>query len=225
MSLANLVKGFFRKKQDGASGGQDLPGRDEGFIVREPHKVLRTPIMPDYPEDCHVATFAMGCFWGVEKLFWELDGVYTTSVGYCGGTTKNPTYEEVCTGRTGHAEAVQVVYWPNKIKYQQLLELFWSSHNPTQGMRQGNDKGPQYRSAIFFHTPEQERLAQKSMEQYQEILNGQSGGNITTEVVKAEAFYLAEAGHQQYLEKNPNGYCNLQTIDKSGLPKPQLAIG
>lgn len=224
MSLTNFVKGIFRKKHASAAGQQALPGREDAFIIREPHKILRTHIMPDYPEDCHIATFAMGCFWGVEKLFWQLDGVYTTSAGYCGGSTKNPNYDEVCTGRTGHAEAVQVVYWPNILRYESLLDVFWSNHNPTQGMRQGNDKGTQYRSAIFWHNETQEQLALASHEQYQAQLNKDSGGDITTEIVTLEQYYFAEAYHQQYLAKNPSGYCNMQTPEKSGLPKPELAF-
>jgi peptide-methionine (S)-S-oxide reductase len=186
-----------------------LPGRSTPMVVPERHEVLGTPLRPPYPDGTQIAEFALGCFWGEEKTFWQTPGVVSTSVGYEGGFTPNPTYEEVCSGRTGHAESVRVVFDPDKISYSQLLKVFWESHNPTQGMRQGNDSGSQYRSAIFYQSPDQEAQAKESLAAYQKRLSESGYGDITTEVVPASEFYFAEGYHQQYLSdtKNPNGYC------------------
>jgi peptide-methionine (S)-S-oxide reductase len=186
-----------------------LPGRAEVMSVPERHAVLAHPLTPPFPEGLERALFAMGCFWGAERKFWKLDGVYTTAVGYAGGVTPNPTYEEVCTGRTGHAEVVLVVYDPRRITYPELLRVFWESHDPTQGMRQGNDAGTQYRSAIYTATEGQRRVAEASRQEYQRRLSEAGHGAITTEIEDAPAFYYAEDYHQQYLEKNPGGYCGL----------------
>jgi peptide-methionine (S)-S-oxide reductase len=190
---------------------QALPGRAEPMPVPARHEVLGSPLRPPYPEGSEIAEFALGCFWGAERKFWQAPGVISTSVGYEGGYTPNPTYEEVCSGRTGHAEAVRVVFDPAVTSYQDLLRLFWESHNPTQGMRQGNDIGTQYRSAIFTHSPEQESAAKESAASYQGRLNAAGYGAITTEISPAGEFYFAEDYHQQYLSdtKNPNGYCGL----------------
>jgi peptide-methionine (S)-S-oxide reductase len=184
-----------------------LPGRDTPMPVPERHAVLGTPIAGDPPAGDQVAEFALGCFWGEEKTFWELDGVYTTAVGYEGGYTPNPTYEEVCSGRTGHAESVRVVFDPKQITYNDLLKVFWESHDPTQGMRQGNDMGTQYRSVIFVTDAEQRAAAEASKESYQKQLTAAGYGTITTEILDAGTFYYAEGYHQQYLHKNPGGYC------------------
>jgi peptide-methionine (S)-S-oxide reductase len=173
------------------------------------HKVLGTPIAGPYPDGTRIAEFALGCFWGEEKTFWQQRGVWTTAVGYQGGYTPNPTYEESMSGRTGHAETVRVVYDPSMTTYEQLLKIFWESHDPTQGMRQGNDRGTEYRSAIFVHDDEQLRLAEASRDAYQRQLSAAGYGTITTEIVgpPAPPFYFAEDYHQQYLDKNPYGYC------------------
>ncbi len=186
-----------------------LRGRDQAMRVPERHEVLGTPLLPPYPDGTQVAEFALGCFWGAEKNYWRLPGVVTTAVGYEGGFTKNPSYEEVCSGRTGHAEAVRVVFDPAKVSYGELLRLFWESHDPTQGMRQGNDIGTQYRSAIFYTSPEQKAEAEASAAAYQQRLTAAGYGKITTEIVPAGEFYFAEDYHQQYLAdtKNPYGYC------------------
>jgi peptide-methionine (S)-S-oxide reductase len=186
-----------------------LPGRPTPLRVPERHEVLATPLSPPFPEGSQVAEFAMGCFWGAEKTYWQTPGVVSTSVGYEGGFTPNPTYEEVCSGRTGHAEAVRVVFDPARVSYPQLLRVFWESHNPTQGMRQGNDVGTQYRSAIFYRDDEQKAQAEESLAAYQDRLTAAGFGKITTEVVPAGEFYYAEGYHQQYLSdsKNPYGYC------------------
>jgi peptide-methionine (S)-S-oxide reductase len=186
-----------------------LPGRPTPLRVPDRHEVLGTPLRPPYPEGTQVAEFALGCFWGAEKSFWQVPGVISTAVGYEGGFTPNPTYEEVCSGRTGHAEAVRVVFDPAKVTYPELLRVFWESHNPTQGMRQGNDVGTQYRSAIFYTSDEQKAQAEESLAAYQERLTAAGFGEISTEVVPAGEFYYAEGYHQQYLSegKNPNGYC------------------
>jgi peptide-methionine (S)-S-oxide reductase len=188
---------------------QALPGRGRAMEVPSRHEVLGTPLQPPYPQGSQVAEFALGCFWGAEKKFWQTPGVISTSVGYEGGFTPNPTYEEVCSGRTGHAEAVRVAFDPAKVSYRELLGVFWESHDPTQGMRQGNDTGSQYRSAIFFNSPEQEAIARESLAVYQKRLTDAGYGKITTEVSPATEFYFAEDYHQQYLSsnKNPNGYC------------------
>ena len=188
-----------------------LPGRSDPLRVPDRHEVLGTPLTPPYPAGSEVAEFALGCFWGAERKFWQVPGVITTAVGYEGGFTPNPAYEEVCSGRTGHAEAVRVVFDPAKVSYADLLKVFWESHNPTQGMRQGNDVGTQYRSAIFYHSPEQQAQAEESAATYQKRLTDAGYGEITTEIVPAAPFYFAEDYHQQYLAdtKNPNGYCGL----------------
>jgi peptide-methionine (S)-S-oxide reductase len=186
-----------------------LPGRAQPLTVPDAHLVLGTPLTPPFPEGLATAVFAMGCFWGAERKFWQAEGVYTTAVGYAGGTTPNPTYEEVCSGRTGHTEAVLVVYDPDRISYEGLLRIFWESHDPTQGMRQGNDTGTQYRSAIYTRTQDQADAAEASRRAYQEVLTGAGYGEITTEIAPAPAFYYAEDYHQQYLARNPNGYCGL----------------
>ncbi len=190
---------------------QALRGRSERMAVPAAHEVLGTPLVPPYPEGSEVAEFALGCFWGAERKFWQTPGVISTSVGYEGGFTPNPTYEEVCSGGTGHSEAVRVVFDPAKVSYRDLLKVFWESHNPTQGMRQGNDVGTQYRSAIFTTTPEQKAVAEESRAAYQEQLTKAGYGVITTEITQAPEFYFAEPYHQQYLSdnKNPYGYCGL----------------
>ena len=186
-----------------------LPGRSGAMPVPAHHEVLGGPLRPPYPAGTEVAEFALGCFWGAEKMFWQTPGVVTTAVGYEGGFTPNPTYEEVCSGRTGQAESVRVVFDPAKVTYSELLKVFWESHNPTQGMRQGNDIGSQYRSAIFYTSPAQKAAAEESRAAYQKKLSEAGYGEITTEIVPAGEFYFAEDYHQQYLSsnKNPNGYC------------------
>jgi peptide-methionine (S)-S-oxide reductase len=186
-----------------------LPGRTSPMPVSERHAVLDAPLRPPYPAGAQIAEFALGCFWGAERTFWQTPGVISTAVGYEGGSTPNPTYEEVCSGRTGHAETVRVVFDPARIGYGELLRIFWEAHDPTQGMRQGNDRGTQYRSAIFFATPRQETEALASLAAYQKRLADAGYGEITTEVAPASEFYFAEDYHQQYLSgsKNPNGYC------------------
>ena len=186
-----------------------LPGRDEQMPVPAAHEVLGTPIAPPFPEGLEQAIVGMGCFWGAERVFWRAPGVYTTAVGYAGGYTKNPTYEEACSGRTGHTEAVLVVFDPKETSYEEILRLFWENHDPTQGMRQGNDVGTQYRSAIYATTDEQLAAAEASREMFQAELAKAGYGEISTEIAPAGEFYYAEPYHQQYLAKNPNGYCGL----------------
>jgi peptide-methionine (S)-S-oxide reductase len=187
-----------------------LPGREQAaFILSERHAVLGTPLEPPFPEDLSTAVFGLGCFWGAERKFWQIDGVYTTAVGYAGGFTPNPTYKEVCSGRTGHSEVVLVVFDPEKVSYRDLLRVFWEAHDPTQGMRQGNDVGTQYRSAIYFTGEEQRRAAEETRDTYQEALRRGGYGSITTEIAPTGPFYYAEGYHQQYLHKVPNGYCGL----------------
>ena len=190
--------------------GTSLPGRGTEMPVAAKHTVLGTPLKGPWPAGYETAVFGMGCFWGAERIFWRLPGVYSTSVGYTGGTTPNPTYEETCSGRTGHAEVVQVVYDPAKISYEQLLKAFWENHDPTQGMRQGNDVGTQYRSAIYTTTDSQARVALGSVEAFQPVVSAAGRGQITTEIAPLGAYYYAEDYHQQYLSdaKNPGGYCN-----------------
>jgi peptide-methionine (S)-S-oxide reductase len=200
---------FSRHKTALLEPDQVLPGRDEPLPVPERHDVLGTPIAPPFPEGLETAVFGMGCFWGAERVFWTAPGVYTTAVGYAGGQTRNPSYEEVCSARTNHAEVVLVVFDPQKTSYEAMLKLFWENHDPTQGMRQGNDVGTQYRSAIYATTPGQLAAAQASREAFQEQLTGAGYGEITTEIAEAGPFYHAEAYHQQYLAKNPGGYCGL----------------
>ncbi len=200
---------FGLRKTQIVSAADALPGRSAQMPVPARHEVLGTPLRPPYPAGTQIAEFALGCFWGAERTFWRTPGVVSTSVGYEGGFTPNPTYEEVCSGRTGHAESVRVVFDPDKISYADLLKIFWESHNPTQGMRQGNDVGSQYRSAIFYRSPEQQATAEQSLAAYQKRLTDAGYGQITTEIVPAGEFYFAEDYHQQYLSsgKNPNGYC------------------
>jgi peptide-methionine (S)-S-oxide reductase len=186
--------------------GRALPGRDQPILDPGFHEVLGTRINA-VPAGTEVAYFALGCFWGAEKLFWQLPGVVTTAVGYAGGYTPNPTYEEVCSGRTGHAETVKVVFDPSKTSYQELLRVFWENHDPTQGMRQGNDHGTQYRSAIYTTSPEQETAATASLDDFAHRLGDAGYGSITTQLAPAGPFFYAEDYHQQYLQKNPNGYC------------------
>lgn len=186
-----------------------LPGRNAQMPVPLSHAVLGTPLEPPFPAGTQTAVVALGCFWGAERAFWQLPGVYSTASGYCGGHTPNPTYEEVCTGRTGHAESVLVAFDPSRISYEELLRKFWESHDPTQGMRQGNDIGTQYRSAIFYTDPAQGDAAKASERAYAQRLQAAGYGEITTEIAPAGRFYYAEDYHQQYLQKNPNGYCGL----------------
>jgi len=185
------------------------PGREEPMEVPARHAVLDAPLSPPFPDVMRRAMFGLGCFWGAEKRFWQLHGVYTTAVGYAGGFTPNATYEEVCSGLTGHNEVVLVVYDPGKITYEILLKAFWESHDPTQGMRQGNDVGTQYRSGVYVFDASQRAAAQLSCERYQEALSAAGRGEITTEILEAPPFYYAEHYHQQYLAKNPHGYCGL----------------
>lgn len=200
---------FARKSLEMPAPGQALPGRAQKMPVPEVHFVNGHPLKPPFPAGLETAIFGLGCFWGAERLFWELPGVYTTAVGYAGGETPNPTYEEVCTGRTGHAEVVLVVFDPAQISYERLLKTFWEAHDPTQGMRQGNDLGTQYRSAIYATTPAQRRTAEASLAAYAAALKGAGRGAVTTEIRDAPEFFYAEDYHQQYLAKNPGGYCGL----------------
>ncbi len=186
-----------------------LAGRDEPMPVPDKHEVLGTPIAPPFPDGLERAVFGLGCFWGAERIFWRAPGVYTTAVGYAGGFTPNPTYQEVCSGRTGHTEAVLVVFDPQQTSYDELLKLFWEGHDPTHGMRQGNDVGTQYRSAIYWTTDEQRAAAETSRAMYEQELARAGYDAITTELAEAGPFYYAEDYHQQYLAKNPNGYCGL----------------
>ena len=188
---------------------QALPGRDTHVQLPETHYVTGQPLLGPFPMNVDFAIFGLGCFWGAERKFWEREGVVSTVVGYAGGYTPNPTYEEVCSGLTGHTEVVLVVFDKAKVSYQDLLTLFWELHNPTQGMRQGNDVGTQYRSAIYCTSPEQLELAEASRQAYQAELNKAGFGQITTEIAQAPTVYFAEAYHQQYLAKNPNGYCGI----------------
>jgi peptide-methionine (S)-S-oxide reductase len=201
---------FMRKTTTLPSATEALPGRADPIPTATRHFVNGHPLQPPYPAGLEQAVFGLGCFWGAERKFWELgDGVYVTAVGYAGGHTQNPTYEEVCSGRTGHTEAVLVVFDPAKISYEKLLKMFWENHNPTQGMRQGNDVGTQYRSAIYTSNDAQREAAAASKTAYQKALSTKGLGTITTEIAPAGAFYFAEDYHQQYLAKNPAGYCGL----------------
>jgi peptide-methionine (S)-S-oxide reductase len=186
-----------------------LPGRAEPMVIVNRHFVNGNPLQPPFPEGMELALFGMGCFWGAERKFWQVPGVFSTAVGYAGGFTPNPTYEEVCTGLTGHNEVVRVVYDPAQVSYAQLLKVFWENHDPTQGMRQGNDVGTQYRSGIYVYSPAQRELAEKTRDLYQQALTAHGYGQITTEILDAPEFYYAEDYHQQYLAKNPRGYCGL----------------
>jgi peptide-methionine (S)-S-oxide reductase len=201
---------FFHAKAPGLpSESEALKGRDTPIPVTEQHAVLGHPLRGPFPDGFEQAVFGMGCFWGAERKFWELPGVYTTAAGYAGGYTPNPTYQEVCSGWTGHAEVVLVVFDPNEIGYGRLLRVFWENHDPTQGMRQGNDVGTQYRSAIYTFSEDQRRSAEASKEIYEGLLKASGYGAITTEVAPVREFYYAEDYHQQYLAKNPHGYCGL----------------
>jgi peptide-methionine (S)-S-oxide reductase len=201
---------FQRKKTTMVEPDEALPGRDEPIVTPGRHLVLGTPLAPPFPEGTEQAIFGLGCFWGAERVFWQAQpGVFTTAVGYAGGVTPNPTYEEVCSGRTGHTEAVLVVHDPARISYDELLRLFWEGHDPTQGMRQGNDVGTQYRSAIYWTSEAQHEAALASQARFQEALTQAGHGRITTEIAQAGPFYYAEGYHQQYLAANPNGYCGL----------------
>jgi peptide-methionine (S)-S-oxide reductase len=199
---------LFRKKTEMPSAEEALPGRDRPMPVTNRHAVNGHPIQPPFPDGHELALFGMGCFWGAERLYWELPGVYSTAVGYAGGLTPNPTYDEVCSGLTGHNEVVRVVYDPSQIAYETLLKTFWEGHDPTQGMRQGNDVGTQYRSGVYCDGDAQLETARASLERYAQALAAAGRGHpITTEVLPAPVFYYAEDYHQQYLAKNPGGYC------------------
>jgi peptide-methionine (S)-S-oxide reductase len=199
---------FSDKKSTVPTASEALPGRSEAITPPAKHYVNGNPMQPPYPTGMEMAMFGLGCFWGAERKFWQQEGVYITAVGYAAGPTPNPTYQEVCTGMTGHNEVVLVVFDPQIVSYNQLLQNFWESHNPTQGMRQGNDKGTQYRSGIYCYG-EQQSIALASQAKYQQALSAANIGTITTEILPAPAFYYAEEYHQQYLAKNPNGYCGL----------------
>jgi peptide-methionine (S)-S-oxide reductase len=208
------------KKLELPTAEQALPGRTQETPVPGTHFVTGNRLTPPYPDSTEQALFALGCFWGAERQFWQLAGVYSTAVGYAGGTTPNPTYEQVCTGLTGHAEVVRVVFYPEQVSYQQLLAKFWETHDPTQGMRQGNDVGTQYRSSIYTYSSAQHQAALAARAAYQQHLFDAGFGAITTEVAEAPPFYYAEAYHQQYLAKNPAGYCGL---GGTGVACPALA--
>ena len=202
-------------KQNIPSEKEALPGRGDPMPVSDCHFVSGNSLHPPFPADCELAIFGLGCFWGAERDFWELEGVYSTQVGYAGGFTPNPTYQELCTGGTAHAEVVRVVFWPNQVAYEHLLRVFWESHDPTQGMRQGNDLGSQYRSCIFTSSERQMESAMRSLEAYQRRLDGSGFGRISTQIGPAPEFFYAEDYHQQYLAKNPSGYCG---IGGTGVP-------
>ena len=201
--------GFLRKKTEMVEPGQALPGRASEMAVPEAHYVLGTPLRPPFPDGFEQIVVGMGCFWGAERKFWEAGGVYTTAVGYAGGYTPNPTYEEVCSGRTGHTEVVLAVFDPAVTSYEAMLKIFWENHDPTQGMRQGNDVGTQYRSAIYTFGPTQHEAALASAERFGKALREAGHGQITTEIAPAGPFFFAEGYHQQYLAKNPGGYCGI----------------
>ncbi len=200
---------FLSKSTDMITADDALPGRDAAIPTAETHFVNGEPLKAPVPEGMQEAMFGMGCFWGVERMFWKVPGVYLTMVGYAGGHTPNATYEEVCSGRTGHNEVVRVIFDPNQVTYDDLLKIFWEGHDPTQGMRQGNDRGTQYRSGIYTYSAAQTAVAEQTKAEFQTRLNGAGYGMITTEILDAPEFYFAEDYHQQYLAKNPNGYCGL----------------
>ena len=200
---------LFRKKAVLPTKEEALPGRSTALKISETHAVNGHRVIPPFPAGLREAVFGMGCFWGAERLFWQTPGVYSTAVGYAGGYTPNATYEEVCGGSTGHTEVVKVIYDPEKVDYEDLLKIFWESHDPTQGMRQGNDIGTQYRSAIYVLDQEQKAAAEESKRKYQARLTAAGMGQITTEILDAPPFYYAEDYHQQYLAKNPDGYCGI----------------
>ncbi|XP_030642384.1 mitochondrial peptide methionine sulfoxide reductase [Chanos chanos] len=199
-----------------------LKGRAEKMVVAAKHAANGNPTVEPFPEEMEMIMFGMGCFWGAERRFWKVPGVYSTQVGYAGGCTPNPSYEEVCSGLTGHTEVVRVVFPPKEVSLEKLLQVFWESHDPTQGMRQGNDRGTQYRSAIYTYSPEQQELALKTKEAYQQALTKKGLGKITTEIREHAVFYYAEDYHQQYLQKVPNGYCGLKG---TGVACPMRAGG
>jgi peptide-methionine (S)-S-oxide reductase len=201
--------GFMTKSLEIPTAAEALPGRDTPIPTAAAHFVSGRPLTAEVPEGMEVAMFGMGCFWGVERMFWKLDGVWLTMAGYAGGPTPNPTYKEVCSGRTGHNEVVRVVFDPAKVSYDDLLRVFWEGHDPTQGMRQGNDRGTQYRSGIYAFTEAQKAAAEASRAAFQPRLDAAGFGAITTEIVEAPVFYFAEEYHQQYLAKNPGGYCGI----------------
>lgn len=211
--------GLFGKKVTLPTKEDALPGRTEAMPVPARHYVNGNPLTPPDPEGLEMALFGLGCFWGAERKFWQQKGVFSTAVGYAAGITPNPTYQEVCTGLTGHNEVVRVVFDPKLISYEELLKVFWESHDPTQGMRQGNDVGTQYRSGIYVYSDRQKQLAEASRDVYQQALKTAGYGEITTEILDAPEFYYAEGYHQQYLAKNPNGYCGL------GGTKVQCPVG
>jgi peptide-methionine (S)-S-oxide reductase len=214
---------FARKQATPVTAESALPGRSEEMPVPARHEVLGTPLKGPFPDGVETVVFGMGCFWGAERIFWQADGVYTTAVGYAGGFTPNPTYQEVCSGQTGHAEVVLVAFDTAATNYEQMLKLFWEGHDPTQGMRQGNDVGSQYRSMILWYSEAQRVAADASRDAYQEMLTQAGHGEITTEIVQAGPFYYAEDYHQQYLAKNPGGYCGLGGTGVScpvGLARP-----
>ncbi len=200
---------FAKKPADLPTAETALPGRAAALPTAATHFVTGRPLKGPFPEGLETAEFAMGCFWGVERIFWKTPGVYATAVGYSGGITPNPTYEEACSGRTGHAESVLVTFDPKVVSYEQLLKVFWEGHDPTQGMRQGNDVGTQYRSAIYTHSPEQAQAAERSKTEYEAALKAKGFGAVSTEIKPAGPFYFAEDYHQQYLAKNPGGYCGI----------------
>ena len=212
----------FGKKLTIPSASEALPGRSEEMPLSNKHFVNGNILRGDFPEGMEMAMFGLGCFWGAERKFWQLPGVYSTAVGYAAGHTKNPTYQEVCSGMTGHNEVVLVVFDPSQVSYSELLQVFWESHNPTQGMRQGNDTGTQYRSGIYTYSDVQQQMAQASKVQYEAKLKEAGLSEITTEILEAPEFYYAEEYHQQYLAKNPNGYCGLGGTGIS-CPAPALA--
>lgn len=209
MDLFELINARAAKKLEVPVADECLPGRADPIDTAATHHVSGVSLHPPFPDGCEHMVVGLGCFWGAERRFWQLPGVYTTAVGYAGGTTPNPTYEEVCSGKTGHTEVVLVVYDPQRISTAAVLEAFWESHDPTQGMRQGNDVGTQYRSAIYTTTGAQKQAAESSREQYQRRLSAAGLGEISTEIADAGTFYYAEGYHQQYLSKNPDGYCGL----------------
>ncbi|MDZ5621782.1 peptide-methionine (S)-S-oxide reductase MsrA [Nocardioides sp. HM23] len=211
-----------RRKTEMVDPAEALPGRSEpASALPEKHAVLDAPLVTDdVPDGLEVAEFGLGCFWGAEEIYWQVPGVWSTSVGYAGGTTPNPTYEEVCSGRTGHTEAIRIVFDPDQVSYADLVKRFFEVHDPTQGMRQGNDVGTQYRSAIYFHSPDQEQTARELTKIYGDEITRRGYGEITTEIAPAGGYYYAEAHHQQYLHKNPYGYrCHANT----GVPFPETS--
>ena len=202
--------GLFSRMKAGIPSAEDaLPGREQTMPVTERHFVLGTSIAPPFPENMELALVGLGCFWGAERLFWQAGGVHTTAVGYAGGHTPNPTYEEVCSGLTGHNEVVRVVFDPGVTSFENIMRIFWEGHDPTQGMRQGNDRGTQYRSGVYTYSDAQREIAEATRDAYQPLLSERGYGTITTEIVPAGPFYYAEEYHQQYLAKVPNGYCGL----------------